>query len=77
MLIITRLFEDICNIIGIFNIAFSQDPPRPTIGSIMYQEMAGYMPGRGDFATEYDDFAELDIQHISFDTDEPVWNGIF
>lgn len=56
--------------------SFSQDPPRPIIGSVFYQEMAGYMPGRGDFATEYDDYAELDIQDLSFDTDDPLWNDL-
>lgn len=45
---------------------FSQDPPRPIVGSTMYHEMAGYMPARGDFSVEYDDFAELDIKDLDF-----------
>lgn len=56
-------------------LVFSQDPPRPVIGSSLYQEMAGYMPGRGDFSIEYDDYAELDIQDLNFDTDDQLWNG--
>ncbi|XP_035234127.1 transcriptional adapter 2-alpha-like isoform X1 [Stegodyphus dumicola] len=53
---------------------FSQDPPRPVIGSAMYQEMAGYMPARGDFSSEYDDYAELDIKDLSYEKDDPFWN---
>lgn len=55
--------------------AFSQDPPRPIVGSILYQEMAGYMPARGDFSYEHDDFAEMDIKELAFEDDDPLWNG--
>ncbi|CAL1263186.1 unnamed protein product [Larinioides sclopetarius] len=55
---------------------FSQDPPRPVVGSTMYQEMAGYMPSRGDFSYEHDDFAELDIKELAFEDDEPLWNDL-
>ncbi|XP_054707736.1 transcriptional adapter 2-alpha-like [Uloborus diversus] len=56
---------------------FSQDPPRPIISSTLYQEMAGYMPARGDFSSEYDDFAELDIKDLDFDEDDdPLFNEV-
>ena len=46
------------------------DPPRYAESSTAFQEMGGYMAGRGDFNTEYDNFAELDMQHLQFDTSE-------
>lgn len=45
------------------------DPPRPTVGSQLYREMAGYMPARGDFTAEYDDYAESDICKMEFPQD--------
>ena len=44
-----------------------EDPPRPPPMSDMATEMAGYMPCRGDFDTEYDNFAETSIKDIEFD----------
>ncbi|GFU37074.1 transcriptional adapter 2-alpha [Nephila pilipes] len=55
---------------------FSQDPPRPIVGSTLYQEMAGYMPSRGDFSFEHDDFAELDIKDLKFEDNDPLWNDL-
>ncbi|XP_015917065.2 transcriptional adapter 2-alpha isoform X2 [Parasteatoda tepidariorum] len=56
---------------------FSQDPPRPIVASVLYQEMAGYMPARGDFAYEYDDYAELDIKDLKIENDgDPLWNEL-
>jgi len=35
--------------------------------------MAGYMPARSDFATEYDNYAELDLKTLDFsDTDDEI-----
>ena len=48
----------------------SEDPPRPPDGSAMQQDMAGYMCARGDFCTEYDNYAELDLRDIDFDNDD-------
>lgn len=45
----------------------SDDPPRYADCSLMYQEMGGYMAGRGDFNTEYDNFSELDLKTLEFD----------
>uniref|UniRef100_T1J6F8 SWIRM domain-containing protein n=1 Tax=Strigamia maritima TaxID=126957 RepID=T1J6F8_STRMM len=46
------------------------DPPRPALDSQMYNEMAGYMAGRGDFNTEYDNYAEHDICRMEFLEDD-------
>eukprot|EP00794_Sanderia_malayensis_P000271 gene271-895_t len=43
------------------------DPPRPLPDTNMSIELAGYLPGRGDFNVEYDDFAETLIKDIEFD----------
>ncbi|GFS34579.1 transcriptional adapter 2-alpha [Trichonephila inaurata madagascariensis] len=56
--------------------SFSQDPPRPIVGSTLYQEMAGYMPCRGDFSYEHDDFAELDIKDLKIEDNDPWWNAL-
>ena len=48
----------------------SDDPPRPPDGSSFQQEMGGYMAGRGDFAAEYDDYAELYLREIEFTEDD-------
>lgn len=48
----------------------SEDPPRPADGSSLTTEMAGYMAGRGDFMTEYDNFFELDLRNLEFDNEE-------
>ena len=42
----------------------SNDPPRPKEGTTLYQEMAGYSAPRGEFTTEYDNYAEMEISHI-------------
>ena len=44
----------------------SEDPPRPADGSQVTTEMGGYMAGRGDFTTEYDNFMELDLRSLEF-----------
>lgn len=48
----------------------SEDPPRPPDGSPLCQEMAGYSAARGDFSVEHDNFAEMDICHLTFDSQE-------
>ncbi len=49
---------------------FCDNPPRPLPHTDMALELAGYMPGRGDFNTEYDDFAETLIKDVEFDGDD-------
>lgn len=50
------------------------DPPRPHAGSGSFYEMAGYMPARGDFSVEYDEYAELDIKELEFTSnDDMLW----
>ena len=44
----------------------SEDPPRPQENSLFQNEMSGYMPARGDFSTEYDNFAESNIKEVAF-----------
>ena len=57
----------------------SEDPPRPSDHSLVHNEMAGYMAGRGDFTTEYDNFMELDLRHMEFDREEldPLETGLY
>ncbi|XP_046854461.1 transcriptional adapter 2-alpha-like [Xenia sp. Carnegie-2017] len=43
------------------------DPPRPKDDPSQAVDMAQYMPCRGDFGIEYDNFAECDIKDIKFD----------
>jgi len=43
-----------------------ESPPRPADSSAMQLEMSGYVPPRGDFTTEFDNFAELDLKEIKF-----------
>ncbi|KAL4223106.1 Transcriptional adapter 2-alpha [Mactra antiquata] len=52
----------------------SEDPPRPAEGSLVNTEMAGYMAGRGDFMHEHENFMELDLRHLYFDTgdEDPI-----
>lgn len=45
----------------------SEDPPRPPMDSTRSFDMSGYMPCRGDFDVEYDNYAEVDIKEIEFD----------
>ncbi|GIY12559.1 transcriptional adapter 2-alpha [Caerostris extrusa] len=68
--------NEVCHPTPVSCTTFSYDPPRPIVGSILYQEMAGYMPSRGDFASEHDDFAELDIKELSFQDDDTLWNEL-
>lgn len=44
----------------------SGDPPRPVLGSQQQADMAGYMAARGDFAYEFDNFAEMDVADLDF-----------
>ncbi|XP_029204552.1 transcriptional adapter 2-alpha-like isoform X2 [Acropora millepora] len=46
----------------------SEDPPRPQMDSAKSFEMSGYMPCRGDFDVEYDNYAEVDVKDIEFDS---------
>ena len=48
----------------------SEDPPRPPDGSPLFVEMAGYSAARGEFMVEFNNFAEMDICHLSFDAEE-------
>jgi transcriptional adapter 2-alpha len=45
----------------------STDPPRPALGSQQSNEMAGYIPWRGEFQVEYQDNGEVILQDLSFD----------
>ncbi|XP_020899749.2 transcriptional adapter 2-alpha [Exaiptasia diaphana] len=45
----------------------TEDPPRPPMDSFKSVELAGYMPCRGDFEVEYDNYAEFDIKDITLD----------
>ncbi|XP_050409918.1 transcriptional adapter 2-alpha [Patella vulgata] len=40
------------------------DPPRPSEGSTIINDMGGYFAARGDFTIEYDNYCELDISQI-------------
>ena len=51
-------------------LAVSEDPPRPSDGSLLNQEMSGYMPARGDFTVEYDNHAEHDLKDMDFPEDD-------
>ncbi|KAH7956601.1 hypothetical protein HPB52_010976 [Rhipicephalus sanguineus] len=42
------------------------DPPRPLLCSQQQADMAGYMAARGDFAHEFDNFAEMDVAELDF-----------
>ncbi|XP_067933846.1 transcriptional adapter 2-alpha-like [Watersipora subatra] len=41
-------------------------PPRPFMSSAAYNDISGYMAARGEFATEYDNYAELIIKDVEF-----------
>ena len=45
----------------------TEDPPRPKDDPSQAIDMAQYMPCRGDFNVEYDNFAECDIKDVEFD----------
>jgi transcriptional adapter 2-alpha len=47
-----------------------EDPPRPKEEPGQTIDMAQYMPCRGDFNVEYDNFAECDIKDVEFDYEE-------
>ena len=47
-----------------------EEPLRPAEGSTLQTEMAGYMPARGDFTIEYDNYAESDIKDLNFDAED-------
>ncbi|KAG8186595.1 hypothetical protein JTE90_019917 [Oedothorax gibbosus] len=66
--------DEICQSTPVNCTTFPQDLPRPVVGSILFQDMAGYMPERGDFAYEQDDFAEIDIAELAFEDDDPLRN---
>uniref|UniRef100_A0A131XYL6 Transcriptional adapter n=1 Tax=Ixodes ricinus TaxID=34613 RepID=A0A131XYL6_IXORI len=44
----------------------SGDPPRPALCSQQQTDMAGYMPARGDFSCEFDNYAEMDLTDLDF-----------
>ena len=47
----------------------SENPPRPLDGSALQLEMSGYMPARGDFTVEYNNYAEMNMRDILLDDD--------
>ncbi|XP_022258357.1 transcriptional adapter 2-alpha-like, partial [Limulus polyphemus] len=49
-----------------FQYTKGEDPPRPALDSQLHRDMAGYMPARGDFQTEYDNYAELELRELEF-----------
>ena len=52
------------------------DPPRPALGSQQSNDMAGYLPWRGEFQVEYDDNGDFVLQDMSFDDiDTPLERG--
>lgn len=65
-ILIMRLFDvgRVCKV--------SSDPPRPAMGSLHSNEMAGYLPWRGEFQVEYQDSGEFVIQDLSFDDTNTV-----
>ena len=53
-----------------------ENPPRPVEGSALHIEMSGYLPARGDFTVEYDNYAEMSLKDISFtDTSDKLYTG--
>ena len=64
-----------------FYISDGEGPPRPTDGSVFQAEMSGYVPPRGEFILEYDNYLELEVKDISFTKDEeeeePFDRGMF
>lgn len=46
------------------------EPPRPVLDSQKHVEMAGYSAARGDFVTEYDNFAEMNVRDLEFNDDD-------
>lgn len=48
----------------------AEDPPRPKDNPGQAVDMAHYMPCRGDFNVEYDNFAECDIKDVKFDGED-------
>ncbi len=53
-----------------FHLTVGEDPPRPTDCSVFQAEMSGYVPARGEFILEYDNYLELDVRDLSFNKDE-------
>lgn len=51
-------------------ISDGENPPRPTDGSVFQAEMSGYVPPRGEFILEYDNYLELEVKDISFNRDD-------
>ncbi|XP_038059629.1 transcriptional adapter 2-alpha-like [Patiria miniata] len=49
---------------------WSEDPVRPIRDSQKAIDMAGYHPARGDFNTEYDNYAECDLRDIYFHNED-------
>jgi transcriptional adapter 2-alpha len=48
----------------------ADDPPRPKDDPSQAIDVAQYMPCRGDFNVEYDNFAECDIKDVEFDCED-------
>ena len=53
-----------------------EDPPRPKDDAGQAVDMAQYMPCRGDFNVEYDNFAECDIKDVEFDYEDRSDEGL-
>ena len=44
---------------------------------MLQQDMSGYMAARGDFTTEYDNFAEFNINDVEFlESDDALDRGM-
>ena len=42
---------------------YADDPPRPTSDSLLFQDMAGYMPAQADFIEQFDNYAKWDLRY--------------
>lgn len=50
----------------------SDDPPRPQEDCSQVVDLASYMPCRGDFNEEHDNFAEADVKDVSLDPQDTL-----
>ena len=69
----TQLINHLNNL---YTLVACENPPRPIEGSALHIEMSGYLPARGDFTVEYDNYAEMSLKDISFtDTSDQLYTG--
>ena len=55
----------LCYVILVCNL-----PPRPSTSTSAYNDISGYMAARGEFATDYDNNAELIVRDVDFDEEK-------